>query len=660
MKKLLSLSLALLLVVMSLPQMSFAQEGFSVSVDTVETTSAIATLSRELTGNVTATLNPAVGSAVVSGTTVTLSGLTQATAYELTVSEDVDVFADNTYTVTREGGSGNRRYYYTSPFVAERVEISASDAYHFERRFSWDIFAIFGYVRVNGYESGYTNYIDVTEKTGTSNATATDTFTTAADTFTLDITAVNGSVTRSVEGPYAPGTEVTLTAVADSNYHFAGWSNDLGSTEAITVTMNDNMALTASFAINSYPVTFYDGEAIIFGPNNIEHGSMPSWPLAPTKSGFVFNGWTVGDAAFDPSEPITGPTDVYANWLPVNLYFTVDNVMKIYHNGVELSPVFTPSGGDHDWQRIKYYFADLAEGDVIAIEGTDLGVIAGMMGEIHFDGQVYPTQSESHWMQSINPQDDWKNKGIALDDTWGPVTEKYNEQWVGLQGLPDGFDAEWVWTDNNDFENGGDQVVYFRYVIGGYVPPQPDMVTITFDTDGGSTVAPISIPEGTSLNANEISLPIPSKGGFTFDKWIYGEGATFEGSTEVEQSMTVLAVYIADEEDEEEEEEENNQPTNETPTQEEVIVPIAVATTEATEELEEEEVALAGVPYDLDSIYAAVDEIDVVEEAVEEEVILDEEVALADALPKTGHLPVELFFGIGGLISAAGIYLKKK
>ena len=390
------------------------------------------------------------------------------------------------------------------------------------------------------------------------------------------------------------------------------------------------------------------------------HGSTATLPSEPTKSGFVFNGWEVGDAAFDPSQPITGETNVYASWLPVNLYFTVDNLMKIYHNGVELSPVFRPTTGSHEWQRIKYYFANLAEGDVIAIEGTDEGVIAGMMGEIHFDGFVYPTQTESHWRQSIVHQDGWNNKGFTMDETWSIVSQYEDDQWVGLQGMPDGFDAEWVWSGNNDYPNGGDQVVYFRYVIGGYVQPEPDSVTITFDTDGGSAVAPIEIPEGTSLNANGITLPIPSKDGFTFDKWVYGEVATFDGGTEVEQSMTVLALYIADEdEDEDEEEGENNQPTNETPAQEEVIVPIVVVTTEATEELEEEEVALAGVPYDLDSIYTAADEIDTVDE-IDEEVVLDEEVPLADALPKTGHLPVELFFGIGGLISAAGIYLKKK
>jgi len=31
-----------------------------------------------------------------------------------------------------------------------------------------------------------------------------------------------------------------------------------------------------------------------------------------------------------------------------------------------------------------------------------------------------------------------------------------------------------------------------------------------------------------------------------------------------------------------------------------------------------------------------------------------------DALPQTGQLPVELFYGVGGLITAAGVFLKKR
>lgn len=50
-------------------------------------------------------------------------------------------------------------------------------------------------------------------------------------------------------------------------------------------------------------------------------------------------------------------------------------------------------------------------------------------------------------------------------------------------------------------------------------------------------------------------------------------------------------------------------------------------------------------------------------EATEPEVIIDvpeDEVPLADALPDTGQLPSELFYGIGSLISAVGVFMKRR
>ena len=71
-------------------------------------------------------------------------------------------------------------------------------------------------------------------------------------------------------------------------------------------------------------------------------------------------------------------------------------------------------------------------------------------------------------------------------------------------------------------------------------------------------------------------------------------------------------------------------------------------TTVTTEDITEEEPPQAA-PYDLDIIYA--------EPPMEE--IIEEDTPLAGALPQTGQLPAELFYGIGGLISAAGVFMKK-
>ncbi|HAS74873.1 MAG TPA: hypothetical protein DCS67_12080 [Clostridiales bacterium UBA8960] len=72
-------------------------------------------------------------------------------------------------------------------------------------------------------------------------------------------------------------------------------------------------------------------------------------------------------------------------------------------------------------------------------------------------------------------------------------------------------------------------------------------------------------------------------------------------------------------------------------------------TTETTEETTEI-ITTEPVPLNLDIIYD--------EPEVEE--LTEEETPLGAGLPQTGQLPAALFYGFGGLISAAGVYIKKR
>lgn len=76
--------------------------------------------------------------------------------------------------------------------------------------------------------------------------------------------------------------------------------------------------------------------------------------------------------------------------------------------------------------------------------------------------------------------------------------------------------------------------------------------------------------------------------------------------------------------------------------------------------LVEEETPLgeAVTPFNFDAIYDNMES--TTEAASDEAIILDEETPLADALPQTGQASPELFYGIGSIVSALGIYLKRK
>ena len=98
------------------------------------------------------------------------------------------------------------------------------------------------------------------------------------------------------------------------------------------------------------------------------------------------------------------------------------------------------------------------------------------------------------------------------------------------------------------------------------------------------------------------------------------------------------------------------EPTTEPPAVLPTEVPTEPSTEPETVEVDDEEVALGATTMtDIDQFLTALPAIE--PETVE---VDDEETPLADALPETGQLPSEVFFGIGGLISAAGALLKKK
>jgi len=120
----------------------------------------------------------------------------------------------------------------------------------------------------SGDLTGTTNPASVTM---TGNKTVTATFT--EDDYTLTVNVVgSGSVDQSPAAPYHLNDVVTLTAVPDAGWSFAGWSGDLsGTTNPTSVTMDSHKSVTATFTQDEYTLTV----------NVIGSGSVDQSPAAP-------------------------------------------------------------------------------------------------------------------------------------------------------------------------------------------------------------------------------------------------------------------------------------------------------------------------------------------------------------------------------------------
>jgi len=129
----------------------------------------------------------------------------------------------------------------------------------------------------------------------------------AAATYTLTISATNGTVTKSPnKSTYAHGETVSLEAVPNTGYTFTGWSGDAsGTSNPTTITMNANKSVTAGFAAATYTLTVSaTNGAVTKSPNKstYAHGETVSLTAAP-NTGYTFTGWS-GDAS-GTSNPVT-------------------------------------------------------------------------------------------------------------------------------------------------------------------------------------------------------------------------------------------------------------------------------------------------------------------------------------------------------------------
>jgi len=104
----------------------------------------------------------------------------------------------------------------------------------------------FSFSSWSGDATGSANPLTV-KMTATKNITAN--FTSNASNFALNVTALNGSVSRNPDQQtYTNGTSVQLTATPNQGYTFDSWSGDVsGSNSLATIIMNANKNVTANF-----------------------------------------------------------------------------------------------------------------------------------------------------------------------------------------------------------------------------------------------------------------------------------------------------------------------------------------------------------------------------------------------------------------------------
>ena len=327
----------------------------------------------------------------------------------------------------------------------------------------------------NSYEPGGSVPSDVTELT----------VQWTSPTYAVTLNTNGGTINNGNVTEYTYGVGATLpTDVTRTGYTFKGWydnENLAGSpVTAIGGAETGNKEYWAKWEINQYTITFDTNGGSEIAPITQDYGTEITAPDNPTRKGYTFKGWDKEIPETMPAENIT----VKAQW-EINQYtITFDT-----NGGSEIAPITQDYGTEitapDNPTRKGYTF-----------KGWDKEIPKTMPAEnitvkAQWEINQYTITFDTNGGSEIAPiTQDYGTEITAPDN---PTRKGYTFKGWDKE-IPETMPAENI-------------TVKAQWEINQY--------TITFDTNGGSEIAPITQDYGTEITAPDN----PTRKGYTFKGW---------------------------------------------------------------------------------------------------------------------------------------------
>jgi len=292
--------------------------------------------------------------------------------------------------------------------------------------------------------------------------------------YTITFDTNGGSEIAPITQDY--GTEITVPAdPTRKGYTFKGWDKEIPETMPA-----ENITVKAQWGINQYTITFDTNGGNEIAPITQDYGTKITAPADPTRKGYTFKGW-------DKEIPETMPADnitVKAQW-EINQYtITFDT-----NGGSEIAPITQDYGTEitaPDKPTRKGYTFKGWDKEIPETMPAD-NITVKAQWEINQYTIAFDTNGGSE-IASITQ--DYGTKITAPDN---PTRKGYTFKGWDKE-IPETMPAENI-------------TVKAQWEINQY--------TITFDTNGGSEIAPITQDYGTKITAPAN----PTRKGYTFKGW---------------------------------------------------------------------------------------------------------------------------------------------
>ena len=308
-----------------------------------------------------------------------------------------------------------------------------------------------------------------------------------APTYAVTLNTNGGTINNGNVTGYTYGVGATLPTADDmtyTGYMFKGWYDNENLTgspvTAIGVTETGNKEYWAKWEINQYTITFDANGGSEIAPITQNYGTKITTPADPTRKGYTFKGWDKEIPKTMPAENIT----VKAQW-EINQYtITFDT-----NGGSEIAPITQDYGtaitAPADPTRKGYTF-----------KGWDKEIPETMPAEnmtvkAQWEINQYTITFDTNGGSEIAPIT--QDYGTAITAPADPTRKGYTFKGWDKE-IPKTMPAENI-------------TVKAQWEINQYA--------ITFDTNGGSEIAPITQDYGTAITAPAD----PTRKGYTFKGW---------------------------------------------------------------------------------------------------------------------------------------------
>ena len=278
------------------------------------------------------------------------------------------------------------------------------------------------------------------------------------------------------------GTPIQVPQVSKVGHTFVSWDSEIPGTMPA-----HDVVITSTWNVNAYTITFDTDGGSDVEPITQNYATAVKAPAAPVKTGYTFLGWEPALPETMPAENVT----LKAQWA-LNQYLITWNqddgtalaTTQVSHGDMPVYPNDAPVKASD--AQFYYTFAGWTPEIVEATENTTYTAVFDAHRQIYTITYVFDNGEENQTVELAN--------GAAVVAPAEPVKNGY--VFTGWNpALPETMPTENItataqWT----------KVTY----------------TITFDTDGGSAVAPITIGWGEPV----IAPAAPEKTGYTFAGWM--------------------------------------------------------------------------------------------------------------------------------------------